>query len=82
MAQRSVEMLIGRPITDEQFRRTFLAYPEATLLGLRKRGLDLSPIEIAALAGTNAAVWERAAEALDPRLQKVSRTPRHQDPDG
>lgn len=75
MAQRTIEMLIGRLITDEAFRHQFLTAPEATLLDLVDRGLDLSRTEIAALVSTDPAVWARAAEALDPRLQKVSLTP-------
>jgi hypothetical protein len=35
MAQRTIELLIGRLITDEQFRDGFLESPEATLIGLR-----------------------------------------------
>lgn len=74
MAQRIIEMLIGRLVTDEQFRFEFVANPEATLLGLRELGLELSPIEIAALVRTDPTVWIRAAEALDPRLQKARLT--------
>ena len=72
MAQRVVEMLIGRLIADEQFREGFLADPATTLQGLRERGLELTPIEIAALIATDPALWQRAAERLDPRLHKVS----------
>ncbi len=71
MAHRIIEMLIGRLITDEQFRSDFLASPHATLTALRDRGLDLSSTEIAALVNTDRAVWTRAADALDPRLQKA-----------
>lgn len=74
MAQRIIEMLIGRLITDEGFREEFLAAPARTLAALAGQGLDLSQTEIAALLNTSPAVWERAAEALDPRLQKVSLT--------
>lgn len=74
MAQRIIELVIGRLITDEAFRADFLAAPEATLLDLADRGLDLSRTEIAALISTDPSVWARAAEALDPRLQKVSLT--------
>lgn len=72
MAQRIIELLIGRLITDERFRDEFLAAPEATLLQLADQGLDLSRIEIAALVNTDRALWARAAAGLDPRLQKVS----------
>lgn len=71
MAHRVIEMLIGRLITDEQFRSDFLGNPEATLFSLRDHGLELSPTEIAALVNTDPSLWMRAADALDPRLQKA-----------
>ena len=72
MAQRIVEGLIGRLVTDEAFRAEFLENPEKTLAGLRDRGLDVSRAEIAALVNTDPGLWARIAEAIDPRLQKVS----------
>jgi hypothetical protein len=72
MGQRLVEMLIGRLITDEQFRSEFLDEPEKTLAGLFDRGLELSRTEIAALVNTDPTLWARTAEAIDPRLQKAS----------
>jgi hypothetical protein len=65
-------MLIGRLITDEQFRSEFLQDPENTLLALCDRGLELSRTEVAALVSTDPTLWARTAEAIDPRLQKVS----------
>ena len=72
MAQRIIEILIGRLITDEQFRAEFLSDPEQTLLDLRDLGLELSRTEIAALVNTDPALWARTADAIDPRLQKAS----------
>ena len=72
MAQRIIEMLIGRLVTDEQFRREFLADPESTLFALCDRGLELSRTEIAALLNTDATLWARLADGIDPRLQKAS----------
>jgi hypothetical protein len=72
LAQRIVETVIGRLITDEAFRSRFMANPEKTLLALRDTGLDLSRTEIAALVSTKASIWRRAAGAIDPRLQKAS----------
>jgi hypothetical protein len=65
-------MLIGRLITDEQFRADFIADPEQTLLTLRDSGLELSRTEMAALVTTDRTLWARTAEELDPRLQKAS----------
>jgi hypothetical protein len=72
LAQRIVETVIGRLITDEEFRSRFMASPARTLLALRDIGLDLSRTEIAALVSTNPSIWQRAADAVDPRLQKAS----------
>ena len=72
MAQRVVEMLIGRLITDEEFRSDFLADPENTLLALSDLGLELSRTEIAALMNTDPTLWARIADRIDPRLQKAS----------
>lgn len=65
-------MLIGRLITDEQFRAEFLEDPEAALEALCNRGVELNRTEIAALVNTDRALWARTAEAIDPRLQKAS----------
>ena len=72
MSQRLIELLIGRLITDEQFRAEFLGNPERTLQGLHERGLELSRTEMAALINTDPQLWARTADAIDPRLQKVS----------
>ena len=72
LAQRIVEILIGRLITDEQFRADFLGDPENTLRALCDRGLELSRTEITALVNTDPTLWARTADAIDPRLQKAS----------
>ena len=72
MSQRLIELLIGRLITDERFRAEFLDDPEKTLRGLCERGLELSRTEMAALINTDRELWSRTADAIDPRLQKVS----------
>jgi hypothetical protein len=72
VAQRIVEMLIGRLITDEQFRTAFLNDAEGTLAQLCERGFELTPTEIAALVATDRSLWDHAAASIDPRLQKAS----------
>jgi hypothetical protein len=72
VAHRLIELLIGRLITDEQFRDEFLRDPEATLRALCERGFELNHTEIAALMNTDPELWVRAANAIDPRLQKIS----------
>jgi hypothetical protein len=72
LSQRIIEILIGRLITDEQFRFDFLNNPENILRDLSDRGQELSRTEIAALVNTDPQLWARTADAIDPRLQKAS----------
>jgi hypothetical protein len=65
-------MLIGRLITDEQFREEFLLDPERVLLLLAQRGFELSRTEISALVSTDRTLWARTADAIDQRLQKAN----------
>ena len=70
VAQRSIEILVGRLITDEAFRAAFLRNRSLALQGFQQAGHELTPMEIAAVLATPAAVWTSAAEQVDPRLQK------------
>jgi hypothetical protein len=72
VTQRSVEILIGRLVTDEEFRQTFRRDPQRALDQLLERGLDLTPAEIGALMNTGRELWDRVADELDPRLQKAN----------
>ena len=74
MAQRNVEIVIGRLITDEAFRMAFFDDPAMALTRFIDSGYELTALEVAALGATDAGVWAQAAEAIDPRLQKVSFT--------
>lgn len=70
--QRSIEIVIGRLVTDEEFRNTFMRDPRATLQDMAQGGLSLSVIEVAALLATDRSLWDRVALELDSRLQKAS----------
>ena len=72
MAQRSIEILIGRLITDEAFRNAFCADAEGTLRRFMETGHELTPVELAALRATRPDLWTHVAEQIDPRLQKAS----------
>jgi hypothetical protein len=65
-------MVIGRLSTDEEFRRRFLNDPQQVLLELREWGTHLTDVEIDALLAIDSTLWERVAEVIDPRLQRVS----------
>lgn len=75
MAHRHLEIVIGRLVTDEAFRRRFVEDSEAWAATLGDAGLDLSAAELTALRRTDAAAWLAIADAIDPRLQKASLKP-------
>jgi hypothetical protein len=70
VAQRSIEILVGRLITDEAFRAAFIRNRSLALQRFQQAGYELTAVEIAAVFATSAAVWTTAAEHIDPRLQK------------
>lgn len=77
MSQRSVEILLGKLVTDEEIRQRFRVDPEAVFAAVRAQGLELSAVEAEALRGLEAGALDGLAGALDPRLQKASL---HSDP--
>jgi Ribosomally synthesized peptide prototyped by Frankia Franean1_4349. len=72
VAQRSIEVVVGRLLTDEEFREAFLGDPHRALGELQERGLQLTAVEIRALTAIDATLWEQVADRIDPRLQKAS----------
>jgi hypothetical protein len=72
VAQRFIEVVIGRLITDEAFRTTFLRDPHKTLAALLEGGMQLTNGEMAALVETDSELWGQVAEQVDERLQKVN----------
>jgi hypothetical protein len=72
VAQRSIEVFIGRLITDEVFRGAFIADPLAAIRLFVDAGQELTQVEIAALLATPADFWDQVADTVDPRLQKAS----------
>jgi hypothetical protein len=67
-----LEKVIGRLMTDEEFRRTFVNDPHRAMSELFERGMHLTHAEIAALIAIDPSIWERVAGEIDPRLQKAS----------
>ena len=72
MSQRSVEQVIGRLATDEDFRFRFAQNRSAVLDELMAAGVVLTPVELRALYDLNLAAAKRFAGCIDPRLQKIS----------
>jgi hypothetical protein len=71
MSQRSVELVIGRLATDEEFRHRFEASRETALDEVIAAGLPLTPVERQALAELDLTACKRFATRLDPRLLKI-----------
>jgi aryl-alcohol dehydrogenase-like predicted oxidoreductase len=72
MTQQSVEILIGKLLTDEELREAFEHNPHAVLVWLLRQGLQLSRLEMEALTSINPSDLSGLAEMIDRRLQKAS----------
>jgi DNA-binding NarL/FixJ family response regulator len=75
MSQWGVQLVIGKLLTDDRFRRQFAVRRRECLCSLRDRGIDLSEAEVAALSDADPIVWSRMASRIDRRLRDVSREP-------
>ena len=72
MAHKTVELIIGRVLTDKAFRARFIADPEDTLFSLRDMGDELTRIEIDALAKIDWKLWLHGPGWIDARLQRCA----------
>ena len=71
MSQPNVERVIGVLATDERLRAQFTRDPKSALLDMVRRGMDLNPTELWALACLDPSELARFAQAIDARLQKA-----------
>lgn len=71
MGQRSIEILVGRLVTDEELRQRFIAAPLETLRLVQQQGLELTAVELDALLASPVSLWTSLAAVLDERLQKA-----------
>jgi hypothetical protein len=71
MSQRIVEAVIGRLVTDEEFRLRFRESPAAVIDELMASGIPLTGVERQALLEIDARACEQFADRVDPRLQKI-----------
>ena len=69
MSQQAVEGILGRLITDSQFRRCFYADPAAIC---RQESLDLTPRELEALMELDQARLQAFAKVLDARIVRAA----------
>ena len=72
MSLRTVQAIVGRLVTDEEYRLKFLSDPYGALKTLRDQGIELTSAEIDALIRTDRTLWSDAAARIDPDLQRSS----------
>ena len=72
MSQKTVQLVIGRLLTDEDLRLRFVERPLETLTEVREQGFELTNDEIDALARSDPKIWPSMARLIHPRLQRCS----------
>ena len=80
MSQRSVEILLGKLLTDEGFRRSFFPTRDSgertpDFEAAESQSLELTPIERSALTTLRRHRFELMAESIDPRISRCSGGP-------
>ena len=72
MSLKTVQLIVGRLLTDEEYRRNFSSDPIRALTTLRDQGVELTSAELDALIRTDRTLWSDAAARIDPDLQRSS----------
>jgi hypothetical protein len=72
MSQKTVQLVMGRLLTDEDLRLRFVERSFETLIELLEQGYDLSADEIDALVRSDPDMWPSMARRIHPRLQRCS----------
>ncbi len=70
MSQKTVQLVIGWLLTDEDLRRRFVERPRETLAEVRDQGYELSMDELDALARSAPSEWPSMALRIHPRLRR------------
>jgi DNA-binding CsgD family transcriptional regulator len=73
MSKWGVQIVIGRLLTDETFRRQFEQCRRECLASVCGHGIDLDRTEIAALVEGDVRVWTDMASQIDRRLCQTAR---------
>ncbi len=71
---KNVEIVIGRLATDATLLRRFSEAPDEVLTEVTGTGLELTPVEFAALCATSPAAFTSVALLLDRRLLRTARS--------
>ena len=72
MSQKTVQLVIGRLLTDEELRIRFVERPLETLTELKDQGFELTRDEIEAIVQSDPEIWPSMARRIHPRLQRCS----------
>jgi hypothetical protein len=72
MSQRCVESLLGRILTDDEFRRSFFPIGPRSFEMAAAQGLELTPVERSALSNLRARRFAFIAQTIDPRISRSS----------
>lgn len=70
MSQKSVEILLGKILTDGRFRQAFLPIGPQSFELASKFGLEFTHVERSALSSLRRVPFERLARTLDPRVSR------------
>ena len=76
MSQRYVELLLGRILTDEDFRGSFFPVQAASFEAAAALGLELTPVERSALCTLQRQRFDTIARILDPRISRSPGPPK------
>jgi len=70
MSQKNVEVLLGKILTDDGFRSSFLPVGPASFELAARFGLEFTAVERSALSTLQSESFEGLARALDPRISR------------
>jgi hypothetical protein len=70
MSQRDVEKLLGKILTDDEFRQSFFPVGRHSFEFAAAHGLELTAIERSALSSLRSRAFEFLARSLDPRISR------------
>ena len=73
MSQRDVEKLLGKILTDDEFRESFFPVGRQSFEVAAMHGLELTAVERSALSSLRSRAFEFLARSLDPRISRCSR---------
>ena len=72
MSQRDVEKLLGKILTDDEFRQSFFPVGRHSFEYAASHGLELTAVERSALSSLRSRAFECLARSLDPRISRSS----------